>query len=63
MQPVTCPHCHNQVTPEEQDDSFDYSGTHCTGGKSGTHHIPIYYTCPICEELLDFTPEEQDYNI
>ena len=28
--------------PELVDDSFDYAGTHCTGGMSGTHHIPKY---------------------
>lgn len=25
-------------------DSFDYAGTHCTGGKSGTHELPDYLT-------------------
>src|SRR6056300_12844 len=25
-----------------ENDSFDYAGTHCTGGKSGTHHLPDY---------------------
>ena len=29
-------------TPEWQDDSFDYAGTHCTGGVGGTHHVPKY---------------------
>ncbi len=28
--------------PEWVDDSFDYAGTHCTGGRGGTHHIPKY---------------------
>ena len=23
-------------------DSFDYAGTHCTHGQSGTHHLPDY---------------------
>lgn len=25
-------------------DSFDYAGTHCTGGKGGTHTLPDYAT-------------------
>jgi hypothetical protein len=25
-------------------DSFDYAGTHCTHGQSGTHHLPDYAT-------------------
>lgn len=25
-----------------ENDSFDYAGTHCTGGRSGTHHLPDY---------------------
>ena len=29
-------------SPEWEDPSFDYAGTHCTGGKSGTHKLPSY---------------------
>tara|TARA_B100000085_G_scaffold277668_1_gene298375 strand:- start:1180 stop:1617 length:438 start_codon:yes stop_codon:yes gene_type:complete len=25
-----------------ENDSFDYAGTHCTWGQSGTHHLPDY---------------------
>lgn len=28
-----------------ENDSFDYAGTHCTGGRSGTHHLPNYALC------------------
>tara|TARA_B100002019_G_scaffold279237_1_gene280899 strand:- start:49 stop:486 length:438 start_codon:yes stop_codon:yes gene_type:complete len=28
-----------------ENDSFDYAGTHCTGGMSGTHHLPDYAEC------------------
>lgn len=28
-----------------ENDSFDYAGTHCTGGMSGTHHLPDYALC------------------
>ena len=32
-----------------ENDSFDYSGTHCTGGRDGTHHLPDH------ADLQDFT--------
>jgi hypothetical protein len=28
-----------------ENDSFDYAGTHCTGGMSGTHYLPDYADC------------------
>ena len=37
------------------DNSFDYSGTHCTHGNGGTHYPPDYGT-PVsdcCEQLID----------
>ena len=30
------------VTWYIENDSFDYAGTHCTGGKGGTEHLPDY---------------------
>lgn len=30
-------------------DSFDYAGTHCTHGQSGTHHLPDYCRAEACE--------------
>jgi len=61
MSTVTCPECNQECTPVLQDDSFDYSGTHCTGGKDGTHHIPVYYTSDCCEaELEDYNPSDED---
>lgn len=24
------------------EETFDYSGTHCTGGRAGTHHTGVY---------------------
>lgn len=27
---------------EWTDDSFNYAGTHCTGGRSGVHHVQPY---------------------
>ena len=36
----TCSDCGEKCTVVEE--TFDYSGTHCTFGKSGTHHTGIY---------------------
>ena len=44
-----CPKCDKECKVIEMDDSFNYSGTHCTGGKSDTHHIPKYYISECCE--------------
>ena len=30
-------------------DSFDYAGTHCTHGQSGTEHLPDYLRAESCE--------------
>ena len=32
-----------------ENDSFDYAGTHCTGGQSGTHELPDYCQAESCE--------------
>jgi len=37
-----------------ENDSFDYAGTHCTGGRSGTHHLPDY------AEIQDFSLDQID---
>ena len=33
-----CNHCKKECEEITYDDSFNYSGTHCTGGLDGTHH-------------------------
>ena len=33
---------HGNANWDVNNDSFDYAGTHCTHGKSGTHHLPDY---------------------
>ena len=33
-----CQSCFQRCDIEFKDDSFDYAGTHCTGGVGGTHH-------------------------
>ena len=35
-----------------ENDSFDYAGTHCTWGQSGTHHLPDY------AEIQDFSLDQ-----
>tara|TARA_B100000579_G_scaffold438049_1_gene471449 strand:- start:23548 stop:23937 length:390 start_codon:yes stop_codon:yes gene_type:complete len=32
-----------------ENDSFDYAGTHCTGGRSGIHELPDYCEAASCE--------------
>lgn len=50
-----CPECGKECSIIEQDDSFAYSGTHCTGGKSGTHQMPTYVISDCCEaEVKDY---------
>ena len=34
---MICPACGESITPYKEDNSFDYAGTHCTHGQSGTH--------------------------
>ena len=44
-----CPECKQECTIIEINDSFNYSGTHCTHGKAGTHQMPSYYVSDCCE--------------
>jgi len=50
---VECPACGKESQTRIQDDSFDYAGTHCTGGLPGTHHYPLYYVTECCDEPLE----------
>jgi len=36
----TCTDCGEPC--ELVEETFDYAGTHCTNGKSGTHHTGVY---------------------
>ena len=51
-----CPECNELCTIVPLDNSFDYPGTHCNNGKSGTHY-PSDYGTPVsdcCEaEIFD----------
>lgn len=49
---IICPECKQECLLIEKDDSFDYSGTHCTGGISGTQQLPIYYVSDCCEAII-----------
>ena len=45
----TCNDCGEECQIIGIDDSFDYSGTHCTYGRSGTHRVPVYPGSDCCE--------------
>ena len=61
MKEPICPECNQECLVVPIDDSFDYSGTHCTGGQPGTHRVPIYYVSDCCEaEILDYEPDCDD---
>lgn len=58
-----CPACNQPCTIIALDNAFDYSGTHCTAGKSGIHY-PSSYGSPVtdcCE--ADVPNAEIDYTL
>ena len=60
----TCPECGELADIVGDDNSFDFSGTHCTHGQSGTHYpegwgAPI---CSCCEAPLEASLEEDPYD-
>ena len=55
-----CPECGEECQVIAVDDSFDYSGTHCTGGSQGTHNVEIYHVSDCCEaEIEDYEPTQE----
>ena len=53
---LICADCWSPCKAVEE--TFDFAGTHCTGGRSGTHHTGFYVSdCCGAEpvELRDFT--------
>jgi len=48
-----CSHCNKPTYEKKYDDSFDYSGTHCTHGKDGTHHDSHIASACCDEEIND----------
>ena len=57
---VICAQCGEPCGLILLDNSFDYSGTHCTGGKSGTHY-PSDYGMPVsdcCESEYEEIEDE-----
>ena len=50
-----CPDCGEPCEVKPLDNSFDYAGTHCTYGRSGTHY-PEDYGSPVsdcCEAPME----------
>ena len=50
-----CPECGELCRIIALDNAFDYAGTHCTGGRSGTHY-PDSFGNPVtdcCEIFVD----------
>ncbi len=65
MTDTICPKCGEECTIIALDNAFDYSGTHCTGGRSGTHY-PSDYGTPVsdcCEAPMECDIEEDDWRI
>ena len=61
---IICPECNKDCLPVEQDDSFSYSGTHCTNGLPGTCYIPVIFVSSCCEAYLEsYLIEPPDYHI
>lgn len=57
---TTCPKCKKECKVIEVDESFTYSGTHCTEGKAGTHNVPVYYVSDCCEAVKeDYEPHDE----
>ena len=53
-----CVECKDTCTLVEE--TFDYSGTHCTGGVSGTHHTGHYVsTCCLAEYTYEDPNQEE----
>ena len=46
----------------EQEETFDYSGTHCTNGKSGTHHTGHYVSDCCGAETVELRDFELEHN-
>lgn len=46
--PIYCQECGKLCKIVEE--TIDYAGTHCTGGKNGTHHTGVYVSaCCLAE--------------
>jgi len=60
-----CPACNQPCRIVALDNSFSYSGTHCTHGQSGVHY-PSGYDSPVtdcCEaDVPDAELDEPDYD-
>lgn len=53
-----CPECGEECTIIPLENEFDYGGTHCTNGMSGTHYpanwgTPVTDCCEVKVEVCD----------
>lgn len=56
-----CPECGNPCTIVPCDDSFSYSGSHCTSGQGGIHYPSTYGSAMTdCCEVFVYDIEEED---
>ena len=53
-----CEDCKEPCKPVEE--TFDYAGTHCTYGNSGTHHTGHYVSDCCLAELIDESEVEEE---
>ena len=60
---TTCPGCGEECRIVPNLNEFDYSGTHCTHGQSGTHY-PFDWGCPVSDccgvDIEDAVKEEDE---
>ena len=58
---VYCTECCNPC--ERVEEAFDYSGTHCTFGRSGTHHTGHYVSdccsADMTDDITDLYSEDE----
>jgi len=54
---IECTECGEKC--ESVEETFDYSGTHCTHGKPGTHHTGIYVSDCCLAEFVEVDGDEE----
>ena len=57
---MICPDCGEKCNVIALDNSFDYAGTHCTHGRSGTHY-PDGYGDPVSDCCEAYIEDMEDY--
>lgn len=55
-----CLECGEQCQVEEE--TFDYAGTHCTGGRSGTFHTGVFLSrCCSAPVEVDYPQDSEEF--